>query len=143
MRKLLGILPLMLIVACTPQKEAGTTAYVAVTGVSITGVPDGPLKYGQTCQLQAVVEPSNAANKKVLWASDSEDVAAVDDTGLVTAKNNGSATITVTTENMNKTASCIIEVGSSWVTDIAVEPENVSMRVGSTPVTPLSPPRYS
>ena len=49
---------------------------------------------GATEQLEATVEPDDATNKEVTWKSSDENVATVDDEGLVTAVGNGTATIT-------------------------------------------------
>ena len=61
-------------------------------------------------QLTATVLPNDATNKNVSWSSDNTAVATVSDNGLVTAVGEGKATITVTTEDGNKTATCTISV---------------------------------
>ncbi|MGI6514985.1 MAG: hemoblobin-interacting domain-containing protein [Syntrophomonadales bacterium] len=80
---------------------------VAVTGVSITE-SNQELEVGKTVQLSAVVEPEDATNKNVTWSSDDETVATVSATGLVTTVAKGTATITVTTEDGNKTAAITV-----------------------------------
>jgi uncharacterized protein YjdB len=62
-----------------------------------------------TKQLTATVSPEDATNKSVTWTSSDETVATVSD-GLVTAVAAGNATITVTTEDGAKTATCEITV---------------------------------
>ena len=64
----------------------------------------------ETVQLLATVNPGIAANKAVTWSSSADDVATVDANGLVTAKSAGTATITVTTADGGKTATCIVNV---------------------------------
>ena len=54
---------------------------------------------GETVQLTADIMPENTLNKSITWKSDNEEVATVDENGLVTALNTGIATITATTEN--------------------------------------------
>ena len=61
-------------------------------------------------RLSAEVLPQDAANKKVFWTTSNPDVAAVDQSGNVTAVSKGEAVITVTTEDGNKTASCKVTV---------------------------------
>ncbi|MCR3921172.1 MAG: Ig-like domain-containing protein [Firmicutes bacterium] len=56
------------------------------------------------------VAPVSAANNKVTWFSDSPGVAVVDYSGVVTAVGEGMATITVTTEDGRRTASCAVTV---------------------------------
>ena len=67
------------------------------------------LDTGKTSNLKATVYPSNAANKKCTWSSSNTRVATVDSNGKVTAKQVGTATITVKTAN-GKTASCNVTV---------------------------------
>ena len=83
--------------------ECQITVNVPVTGVTITALEgtqgettESPaaLNVGGTLQLTATVEPSNATNKAVTWSSNATNVAEVNDTGLVTAKAAGTATIT-------------------------------------------------
>lgn len=65
---------------------------------------------GQTVQLTATVAPKNATNKQVNFSSDREEVATVDEEGKVTAKEDGTAVVTVTTVDGNKTAICSVTV---------------------------------
>lgn len=60
--------------------------------------------------LVATIEPSDATNKNKTFSSDTPSVATVDQTGKVTAISTGQATITVTTEDGEKTAICVITV---------------------------------
>ncbi|MBQ4283290.1 MAG: InlB B-repeat-containing protein [Lachnospira sp.] len=70
---------------------------------------DALLVVGDVLTLTAEVAPSNATNKNVTWSSTNENVATVAN-GTVTAIGEGTATITVTTEDGSKTASCTITV---------------------------------
>ncbi|QXE17561.1 Ig-like domain-containing protein [Clostridium sp. 001] len=65
---------------------------------------------GSTVQLTATVAPEDATNKNMKWTSDKTDIAAVDNTGKVTGLAAGTATITATTEDGGKTASCTVTV---------------------------------
>ena len=67
------------------------------------------LNVGDEENLIPTITPDNATNKNVTWSSDDEAVATVED-GKVTAVGAGKATITVTTEDGNKTASCTVTV---------------------------------
>lgn len=70
------------------------------------------IKRGNTETLTATIEPENASNKNVTWASDNEAVATVDENGVVTAVSAGTANITVTTVDGNKTATCAVTVSN-------------------------------
>ena len=61
-------------------------------------------------KLTATVAPENATDKTVSWASNAESVATVDASGKVTAVAPGEATITVTTVDGGKTATCTVTV---------------------------------
>ena len=65
---------------------------------------------GQSETLIATVTPDDATNKAVTWASSNTEVATVDNSGTVTAKAAGEATITVTTADGNYTAACTVKV---------------------------------
>ena len=69
--------------------------------------------------LTATVLPENATNKTVTWGSSDTSVAAVDANGKITAVGLGNATITVTTNDGNKTATCEVNVNSPYVIIIA------------------------
>lgn len=47
------------------------------------------LAVGETFQLTAAIKPSYANNKNVVWSSKNEQIATVDETGLVTAIQGG------------------------------------------------------
>ena len=81
-----------------------------VIGVSLAPTSKTLTARGETVALSVVVTPANAANKNVTWASSNSSVATVDSNGLVTAVANGTATITVTTEDGAKTATAEITV---------------------------------
>ena len=61
-------------------------------------------------QLTATISPANASNKAVTWFTSNPSVATVSDNGLVTAVSEGTATITVTTEDGQKVATCTVTV---------------------------------
>ena len=63
-----------------------------------------------TFQLTATIEPANANNKNIIWSSSNEEVATVNQKGLVTAKSIGETTITAATEEGHFTASATIIV---------------------------------
>lgn len=85
---------------------------VPVTHVKI--IPEeAEMLVTQSLALEAKVFPENATNKAIKkWETSSEEIATVDANGLVRAKALGEATITVTTEDGDKQASCKITVKS-------------------------------
>ena len=67
---------------------------VDVTSITITG--NTTTEVGNTIQLSAVVSPANASNKSVTWSSSNDDLATVNENGLVTTKTAGNVIITAT-----------------------------------------------
>ena len=67
-------------------------------------------KIGDSTELKVKIEPENADAQKLIWKSGDEMIAAVDENGKVTAIGNGTAIITVTTEDGKNTASITITV---------------------------------
>ena len=88
---------------CRIQVKSGTKA----TGVSLNATTKTGFK-GNSFQLNATVRPTNASNKKVKWSSSDTSIAQVDSSGKVNLVGVGTATITATTENSQKTATCRI-----------------------------------
>ncbi len=91
---------------CYVTVKEGT---IAVSGVSLSRTSLS-LSMGTTALLAATVSPNNATDKSVTWRSSNTNVATVSSSGLVTAVNAGTATITVTTNNSGKTATCNVTV---------------------------------
>ncbi|MGE5704379.1 MAG: Ig-like domain-containing protein, partial [Clostridia bacterium] len=85
-------------------------SYYPVTGVSLSQteliLPVGK----EPTVLQATVYPSYASNQSVTWSSSDPQVATVNELGMVTPLAPGTATITVTTVDQGKTATCQVKV---------------------------------
>lgn len=82
---------------------------VQVTGVTIT--PEAAtIRLGIVKQLAAAVEPANATNQEIRWSSSDTTIATVSPVGLVKGMKQGTATITVTTLDGDKTATCDVTV---------------------------------
>ena len=90
---------------------------VNVTSVSLNQT-SATLEVGESLQLNETVLPENATNKNVSWSASGNGVVSVDD-GLVTALQSGTSTVTVSTEDGNHTAQCVITVPQQQAIDIA------------------------
>ena len=94
----------------TELADDTTPETIAVTGVTLDKSTAKLTEKGQTVDLTATVAPENATNKNVIFETSNEKAATVDGNGKVTAVANGKATITVTTEDGEKTAACEVTV---------------------------------
>ena len=86
---------------------------IPITGITLDQTTLS-LDVDETATLQATIKPSIATSKNVTWSSDNADVATVDEYGKVTAVAVGKATITVTTEDGGKEATCTVTVAHTW-----------------------------
>ncbi|MGN1195430.1 MAG: Ig-like domain-containing protein, partial [Acutalibacteraceae bacterium] len=118
------------------------TVRAHVTGVALSA-GEVSVSRGGTLQLTASVIPENSFEKGIVWKSENEDIATVED-GKVTALKKGEAVITVTSVDGGFTASCKVNVtepvtgitlssneitvytGQSETLTAAIEPENAS-----------------
>ncbi|MEG1876777.1 MAG: Ig-like domain-containing protein, partial [Lachnospiraceae bacterium] len=91
-----------------------TEAAVAVTGISLDQTAC-TLEPSKTAQLTATIAPTNATKQDVTWTSKDPSIATVDTAGKVTAVAAGNTTITVTTTDGSKTASCAVTVAAATV----------------------------
>ena len=92
----------------------GDAPLVELTGLTLTP-KKVDLEVGKTYQLSAVKEPANAEGS-LTWTSSKPAVAAVDNSGKVTAKGEGTATITVTCGT--KSAACTVTVSKPLVPEV-------------------------
>ena len=128
--------------AITVTYEEGSST-VSVTSVTLNET-ELDLIVDATEQLTATVLPNDATNKNVSWSSDKTAVATVSYNGLVTAVGEGKATITVTTEDGGKTATCSVTVNPKpkyTVTWNVNGDKSVTTQVteGSKPTLPATP----
>lgn len=92
----------------------GDAPLVELTGLTLTP-KKMDLEVGKSYQLSAVKEPANAEGS-LTWTSSKPAVAAVDQSGKVTAKGEGTATITVTCGT--KSATCTVTVSKPLVPEV-------------------------
>lgn len=120
------------------NKTAQCTVYVTAKDVAVTEVSlnktSMSLNVGGSETLIATVKPDLAANKNVTWKSSDTAVATVDNNGKVTGVKEGTAKITVTTADGNKTASCDVTVNTLKVkvTGVALNKTSLTLTVNAS-----------
>lgn len=106
-----------------------TNPLVKVTAVHLNIASD-TLNVGETYTIAASITPDNASNKAFTFSSSNKAIATVDNKGKVSGVSAGTATITVTTADGKKTASCIVTVMSTVVKVSAVSLDKTSDIIG-------------
>ena len=106
------------------QLVQATCSLKVYTPIHVTSVSldksEASLKVGNTLKLNATVNPSDATNKSVTWSSSDTNIATVDADGKVTAKKAGKVTITVTSNDGNKSATCALTVEAKGIQDYLI-----------------------
>ncbi len=134
--------------AWVPVTEGDT---VAVTGVSIvraddTAITDGKiaLKVNDAAtgkvDLDAVITPENATNVNVVWYSSKEEVATVDENGVVTALSAGETVVTVVTVDGDKiaTVTITVEAGALLSEEFNVDDLEIGYKPSAKPTAPVT-----
>lgn len=85
------------------------------------------LVIGQKEQLQAHAIPENGLDKTFVWKSSNEEVAVVDETGVVQALQKGHATITVTCGDLVRTCNVEVYIG---IDSIEISPGYYRLKEG-------------
>ena len=94
------------------------------------------IRVGETAQLTASVNPVDATNQAITWSSSNSSILSVSNTGLATGVAVGNATITATSVDGNKTATCDFYVKAVAANQNATITPNVAKSVStSTKVT--------
>ena len=111
-----------------------TPAEIKVTGVELDKTTLS-LVEGTTGSLTATVAPENATDTTVTWASDNPSVAAVDQSGKITAVSEGTATITATANgDSTKAATCTVTVKPDSVPaeSVTLNKTALTLEIGDT-----------
>lgn len=113
------------------NKTAACT--VTVTGIAATGITmksSTTIAVGSSETLIVTFTPTNVTNQTLTWTSDNVNVAAVDSSGKITAKAQGTAAVTAKTAD-GKTAICSVTVSNISVTGITMK-SSTTIAVGSS-----------
>jgi len=100
-----------------------------------TGMKEGEAAAGSKVQLFAIITPDDATQKNVEWSSKADDIASVDENGLVTLIKTGTATIHAVCNSTaidRKEADYKFTVTVPKVTSIEVTPSSLVLEEGKT-----------
>jgi uncharacterized protein YjdB len=115
------------------SKIANASISVTIPVTSITlSMSSAAITVGQVRSVTATVRPTNAPNRAVTWTSANSAIASVTSNGVILGVNNGTTTITATTNDMGLQASVIVTVFTR-VRNVAISPStDLALNVGQT-----------
>ncbi len=148
---MLLILPLLIVVTVLLSTSIIThTAYIAVEGIHLNVDNGKTLELGlsqKNFQLEAIVEPTGATNKDVVWSIENltlfgdetkyENPVTVDKNGLVTFLMYSTFDVVATTIEGNKTSRVNFYIKGDILETIAIETEITSVMTGQRVHLPL------
>ena len=112
-------------------KSCPVKVYQGVNNITLD-VTSHTMAIGDFLQLTATIYPKDAEYKDVIWSSNNEDVAVVDQKGLVQAKAYGKVKITATSKDGGLEAVCNVTVEPVAVTEVSLNAKAVTLKVGET-----------
>ena len=102
--------------------------YEHTTGVKLSA-ESARIKKGDKFSLTAVILPEGKNDGMLRWSSDNEDIASVDENGVILGKAKGEAVITVTTIDGGYIATCKVQVYQP-VTELRMDTKAITVKTG-------------
>lgn len=115
----IAALAVLCLSACKSGETEKPNPNVKVTGVTLNLISD-LIEIGEKVVLTPIIAPFDATNENVTWSSSSSAIAEVSDSGVVTGIADGTATITVKTEDGNFEATCEISVAAEVIDVVSI-----------------------
>ena len=117
---------------CYDRFELYMTGYTANTGITAT-IDKDEFEAGQTATITAATNPADASFNAITYTSDNEEVATVDENGVVTGLSAGTANITVAATEMEEFSETIpVTVMATPPTALAISPDEVELDATTT-----------
>ncbi|UJF15281.1 G5 domain-containing protein [Jeotgalibaca sp. MA1X17-3] len=102
---------------------------ILVDSIEIKNVTD-TIHIGDSVQIESKIQPDNATDKLVVWSSSNENIATVNNQGLVSTLNIGTVTITVSTKDGTVSNSIVLNILPIEVKSIALDKEAITLTEG-------------
>ena len=122
-----------LLISCdvsdNPVEPVEPVVNISSLGIKANGLANGEmtLVVGESVQLSSIIYPANASDVRVTWKSSDENIVTVSRTGLMTAVNSGTATVTLqSVANPSKKATIEVRVADGTI-DVNNEPVDQSL----------------
>ncbi|MEO9968200.1 MAG: Ig-like domain-containing protein, partial [Reichenbachiella sp.] len=134
-------------IVTSEDSEFSASAEVEVTGIMVTEVSidqeTAELNVGETLQLTTTIVPEDATDQSITWSVDfpsagknqestPEEIATVDEEGLITAVSAGEVVVTAQSSNGSVAASLDVTVSNVAVTSVIISPTEVSIGVNES-----------
>lgn len=104
--------------------------FIKVKELSIPPTLD--LNVGENYKLEANIIPDNATDQTIIWSSNKESIAKIEEDGKITAIKSGTAEIlAMTADGSDLTARCIVSIHNP-VTAVTLDKKNISMHVNES-----------
>ncbi|MDL2234297.1 Ig-like domain-containing protein [Ruminococcaceae bacterium OttesenSCG-928-L11] len=113
---------LVLTVPVGLQASAATDRTKTVRSVEIS-TDTATVRVGQTRTLTAYVLPATAEDQEVYWDISDDEIVAVDGDGILTGVSPGTATVTATSADGKRRATCVVTVPAAAVAGLATDGE--------------------
>ena len=126
------IIAAVLITACQDDRSFDEYEYKVNAPVSAVTLDKATLELArnESATLKASITPDRATIKEVTWSTNNGNVATVTEDGEVFAAGLGNATITVTTVDGGKTATCQVIVTEMGPTRVRLNKTALALKVG-------------
>lgn len=116
-------------VASTCTVEVGGQDPILATGISIDKT-DISINGTEQVQLTATLSPVDVTDKTITWTSSNEEIASVDENGLVSGISDGNAIITASCGNVS--SSCNVRVHEVYVSSVKFDVADITLHLSDS-----------
>ncbi len=118
-----GMVAMTCVLSCNSMKE------VAVQSIAVDPA-EKTVPVGESVQLNVVFIPENATNQRVVWTTDDEAVATVDENGVVTAVAMGETMISALASGFRAQCRVTVPDNTVYVESVSLDETALTMEIG-------------